>query len=84
MTEVTSGGGRLPPLSIPAEFTGAVTPRGASRADSMAWAMTDRQALAVQRKRIAGTANIQSLTVIARVLFALVSYRAKSGGTEDG
>jgi hypothetical protein len=56
MTETTSGGGGRPSPSSPAEATGTATPRAASRADSMACAMTDRQTLAVQSKSIPVTA----------------------------
>jgi hypothetical protein len=88
MAEITSGGGRRSPASTPAEATLAVTPRAASRADSMACAMTDRQTLAVQRRRTADTANIQSLTVVIHVLLALVrneclSIERNSGRTDD-
>ena len=70
MTETTSGGGGRPPPSSPAEATGTATPHLASRADSMACAMTDRQTLAVQSRRISDIATIQSRKVKTRVLLA--------------
>jgi hypothetical protein len=82
MTAITSGGGCQPRPSSPAEATGVVTPRAANRADSMAWAMTDRQTFAVQSRRISVTVAIQSLIVNIRV--RLARNRRESGGTEDG
>ena len=80
MTETTSGGGGRPLPSRPAEATGTATPRAASRADSRACAMTERQALAVQSRRIAVTVVIQSLTVNIRVLLARLTCRIEESG----
>jgi hypothetical protein len=50
MTAMTSAGGGWPSPSSPAEDTVAGMPRAASRADSIAYAITDRQTLPVQSK----------------------------------
>jgi hypothetical protein len=57
-------------MLLPSRWPATSMPLAASRADSMAWAMTDRQTLAVQSRRISVTLAIQSLTVNLRVLLA--------------
>jgi hypothetical protein len=53
MTATASAGGGRPPASSPAEATEMGAARPESRADIMAWAMTDRHMFALQSKRIA-------------------------------